>query len=256
MLSIYNSGAEKFNSVLGQMQGSTGATEAAFGKMTDTTEYAKKRLANATENMKIAIGDKLTPALKVYEAGAGAFEWATKFVEEHPDVVAAVTGLTAALAALAACTVGITMVGTAIEALNRVLRANPWTLLVTSVVAAIAGFTAFAAVTENAVDAACRETDEFIESSKELTDSIKENKEAYESSAKETERSYGAYRKTAEALEKLSKKENKSAEDKARMKYYVDELNSAMPGLNLQFDEQTGAIDKTSAAVENYIASM
>lgn len=260
MLSIYNSGAEKFNSVLGQMQGSTGATEAAFGKMTDTTEYAKKRLANATENMKIAIGDKLTPALKkVYEAGAGAFEWATKFVEEHPDVVAAVTGLTAALAALAACTVGITMVGTAVKALKAVLLANPWTLLVTSVVAAIAGFTAFAAVTEkteNAVDAACRETDEFIESSKELTDSIKENKEAYESSAKETERSYGAYRKTAEALEKLSKKENKSAEDKARMKYYVDELNSAMPGLNLQFDEQTGAIDKTSAAVENYIASM
>ena len=81
--------------------GEHGATGGGFWQDDGHHGVRQKRLANATENMKSAIGDKLTPALKkVYEAAQGAFEWATKFVEEHPDVVAAVTGLTAALAAL------------------------------------------------------------------------------------------------------------------------------------------------------------
>ncbi len=90
MLSIYNSGAENSTPCWGRCRGARGYG-GGFWQDDGHHGVRQKRLANATENMKVPSGDKLTPALKkVYEAGAGeAFEWATKFVEEHPDVVAA-----------------------------------------------------------------------------------------------------------------------------------------------------------------------
>lgn len=103
MLSILNSGTSKYNSLVQAMEGSTGAATTAFEKMSETGEFAQQRFQNATENLKIAIGDELAPVLmELQQSGADAMEWATEFVKEHPEVVAAVTALAAALTVLAA----------------------------------------------------------------------------------------------------------------------------------------------------------
>lgn len=89
-LSIFNSGADNFNSVLGSMQNSAGATSAAYDTMAGTTEYAQQRMTTAFDNLKIAIGNSLNPALeRLYDTGTEAFSWATDFVNENPWVVSA-----------------------------------------------------------------------------------------------------------------------------------------------------------------------
>jgi TP901 family phage tail tape measure protein len=267
MLSIYNSGAEKFNSVLEQMQGSTGATEAAFGRMTDTTEYAKKRLANATENMKIAIGDKLTPALKkVYEAGAGAFEWATKFVDEHPEVVAAVSALTVALGMLVAGFTGLVIVPKilmvtqkAMTAFSATLAANPFGMIAVALSALTTAVLTFQNVLESQNETsdenakAVRESREAYEALRKTMDDnaaqSKQNKEAIEDE-------YGACKVLSDKLYKLADKESKSASDKRQMAAMVDELNSKIPNLNLSLDETTGELNKQKAATDALVDSM
>ena len=76
-LSLLQAGTEKYNDVLEQMEQSTGATETAFGQMSDTVEFSKQKMENAFENLKVAIGDQLSPAIKdMSDLGADAFSWA------------------------------------------------------------------------------------------------------------------------------------------------------------------------------------
>ena len=126
MLSILNSGTSKYNSLVQAMEGSTGAATTAFEKMSETGEFAQQRFQNATENLKIAIGDELAPVLmELQQSGADAMEWATEFVKEHPEVVAAVTALAAALAVLAAALVGFTGCSTGYNSIYEVFSGTP-----------------------------------------------------------------------------------------------------------------------------------
>lgn len=106
-LSLFNAGADKYNSVLESMRTSAGATEKAYSTMADTTDKSKQRMENAFNNLKISVGDVLNPALtQVYEGFTGVFAGMSDFVDEHPAVVAAISaiavgvgGFTGALAA-------------------------------------------------------------------------------------------------------------------------------------------------------------
>ena len=72
------------------------------GIMFDTMKAKMQTLDNATNNLKIAIGDALAPAIiKLAEGGQKAIEGITQFVQEHPNA-------TAALTAIASGIVGVT----------------------------------------------------------------------------------------------------------------------------------------------------
>lgn len=62
-LALFNAGAAEFNSTLGKMQDSAGATEKAYMTMTNTTEHAQKRMQNAFGNLGITIGSQLNPVI-------------------------------------------------------------------------------------------------------------------------------------------------------------------------------------------------
>lgn len=59
--------------------------------------------------------------------------------------------------------------------------------------------------------------------------------------------------KLIEELYKLDSASNKTAEDQARMKVIVGELNSMYPGLALSIDDTTGSLNKGKEAVKNYV---
>lgn len=50
-------------------------------------------------------------------------------------------------------------------------------------------------------------------------------------------------------LNELMGKENKSATDKAKIKEYVNQLNGAVDGLNLKYDEEKDKLNKTTTAI-------
>ena len=62
-LSLANSGAEKFNDVLAQMENSSGATETAYTTMTDTVAHRMESLKTNAANLGIALFDSVSGKL-------------------------------------------------------------------------------------------------------------------------------------------------------------------------------------------------
>ena len=266
MLSILNSGTSKYNSLVQAMEGSTGAATTAFEKMSETGEFAQQRFQNATENLKIAIGDELAPVLmELQQSGADAMEWATEFVKEHPEVVAAVTALAAALAVLAAALVGLLVVQqvtTAFTKFSAALLANPVgavAVALTALTALTAAAVAFGAVMKDRTSESVKNRkaiDQCKDSYDELKDSMEEHAKERKESIKSAKTEAATYQNLADKLYDLADKTNKTASDKAQMNTIVDQLNGAMPELGLSIDETTGALNREKSAVDAVIDSM
>lgn len=263
MLSILNSGTSKYNSLVQAMEGSTGAATTAFEKMSETGEFAQQRFQNATENLKIAIGDELAPVLmEIQQSGADAMEWATEFVKEHPEVVAAVTALAAALAVLAAALVGLLVVQqvtTAFTKFSAALLANPVGAVAVALTALTAAAVAFGAVMKDRTSESVKNRkaiDQCKDSYDELKDSMEEHAKERKESIKSAKTEAATYQNLADKLYELADKTNRTASDKAQMNTIVDQLNGAMPKLGLSVDETTGALNREKSAVDAVIDSM
>ena len=142
-LSLFNAGADKYNSVLDSMRTSAGATEKAYSTMADTTDKSKQRMENAFNNLKISVGDVLNPALtQVYEGFTNVFAGMSDFVNEHPAVVAAISAIAVGVGgftgALAAYNLATTAAKFVTEAFTATLAANPYVLAAAGIVAVTA----------------------------------------------------------------------------------------------------------------------
>lgn len=142
-LSLFNAGADKYNSVLESMRTSAGATEKAYSTMADTTDKSKQRMENAFNNLKISLGDVLNPALtQVYEGFTNVFAGMSDFVDEHPAVVAAISAIAVGVGgftgALAAYNLATTAAKFVTEAFTATLAANPYVLAAAGIVAVTA----------------------------------------------------------------------------------------------------------------------
>ena len=263
MLSILNSGTSKYNSLVQAMEGSTGAATTAFEKMSETGEFAQQRFQNAIENLKIAIGDELAPVLmELQQSGADAMEWATEFVKEHPEVVAAVTALAAALAVLAAALVGLLVVQqvtTAFTKFSAALLANPVGAVAVALTALTAAAVAFGAVMKDRTSESVKNRkaiEQCKDSYDELKDSMEEHAKERKENIKSAKTEAATYQNLADKLYELADKTTKTASDKAQMNTIVDQLNGAMPELGLSIDETTGALNREKSAVDAVIDSM
>ena len=242
-LSLLNTGAEEFDRTLGVMANSSGAVERNFQIMADTTEFAQQRMTTAAENLKIAVGDQLNPALeKLYTTGADAFTWAADFVEESPWIVNAVIGVTAGFGTMAAAVAiyehkaELAAAKTAI--LNAVMNANPAVFTT----AAVVGLTAAVGSYILSIGSADEETKAFIES-------LEDSKTAYEDLSAAMEEEHASTAASLAALENLLAVEEKSATQKENIKQLVEELNEAVPGLGLAYDETADSINMTTDAL-------
>lgn len=142
-LSLFNAGADKYNSVLDSMRTSAGATEKAYSTMADTTDKSKQRMENSFNNLKISVGDVLNPALtQVYEGFTSVFAGMSDFVNEHPAVVAAISAIAVGVGgftgALAAYNIATTAAKFVTEAFTATLAANPFVLAAAGIVAVTA----------------------------------------------------------------------------------------------------------------------
>lgn len=142
-LSLFNAGADKYNSVLDSMRTSAGATEKAYSTMADTTDKSKQRMENSFNNLKISVGDVLNPALtQVYEGFTSVFAGMSDFVDEHPAVVAAISAIAVGVGgftgALAAYNIATTAAKFVTEAFTATLAANPFVLASAGIVAVTA----------------------------------------------------------------------------------------------------------------------
>lgn len=104
----------------------------------------------------------------------------------------------------------------------------------------------------SSMEVATSSTQQLIKENKELKDSydsiVKSSNDSKDSSIGQIE----AAKSLIDKLYELDSIVNKTASDKAYMKSIVDQLNSAMPTLNLQFSEETETLNETKQAVLDY----
>ena len=209
----------------------------------DTTEAKMQLAANAANNLKIAVGDQLTPALGILaDIGAGAFSWAADFIEENPVLVSAITGVVAAAGVMAA---GFTVF--AAKAALATIATTTWgaALLATPIgpVAAAIGVlvgavTAFASAADDA-DSRARSLAEFMQAN---VDAI-ENQRA----ATAEQRENVAF--LAAQLEELAGKEQKTSAEKEKLLAITQQLNEAVPGLDLSYDALNDTLSMTTEQI-------
>lgn len=207
-LSLFNSGAEKYNDVLGEMANSAGATEKAYETMAATTETAQARMSTAATNLQVSIGSALNPTLaKLYNGIANVTGAAAEFVAEHPAVANAVTALAVGLGTATAAVLGFMAIKTAIPliksfgvALNGALGPIGWVAIgITAVVSAGA---ALIAMMEDTQD----ETLEMTSTTRAQYAELQELEAAYQDACD----TYG-----------------ETSEEASRLRYQLDDLSAS-----------------------------
>lgn len=236
-LSLYNAGAEQFNTTLDAMQNSLGATEAAYATMTNTTAHSKEEMQNAAANLQIVIGQNLNPAIeRLYGIGTSALTVATRFAQDHPIVVKALAAVAIGVGAVAVGIAGFTFVTqVAIPAitsfggaLNAALGPIGWVALgITGIVAAGAALIAMFQEEET-------EYDTWTASTKKQYDALQDLNGEYERAVE----TYGA-----------------TSEEASRLRYQIDDLNAEFEASKMTVEEFTAKCDALTSSHEELAQS-
>ena len=151
---------------------------------------------------------------------------------------------------------------TAQEVFNAVAAANPVATIATAAAAVIAALTfgimkASEAidVTNSALSKASREVQEYADSISVLNAEIAETDRAHEQNIEAIEKERRGLTALADSVAALAEQQELSDGEYEKLSGYIDKLNESVPGLNLAFDEQTGALNMTREAMEELVSS-
>lgn len=210
-LTIYNAGAEKYNSTLDIMRNSAGATAAAYEKMSGTTEFSLERMQAGYENISIAIGDVFNPALGgMYDMIADGETAIQGFIGEHPGVVAALGSIATALGITTAAVAGYTAATKAARIASTALSAtNPAFLAVAAAGAAAAGLYSLVKASEAAEESAKNIDNELTALSEKQKAELGELEQEYDNACEK----YGEGSYEAEKLKNKTDRLSKSYEE-------------------------------------------
>lgn len=228
---IVNQGLEQFNTNLVAIEQSAGATESAYSVMANTTQHAQEKMQNSAENLKIAVGDSLNPALeKLYNLGGSAFQWAADFAEEHPIVVKAITAVAVGIGVVAVAIGGFVFVTqVAIPALsafgvalNTALGPIGWVAL--AITGVVAAGTALVAM---------------------LSDSEAE----YDTWTKTTQQQYDALQDLNAEYDEAVNKYGETSEEALRLQNQIDDLNAEFEASKQTVEE---FVAETDAMIQSH----
>lgn len=238
--------AEEFEASAAELSTRAETMEAAATKAGERADEdaIKASTAKAMADKKETQASELGAAAEAKKAAA---EEAGNIVTEKSSLL--VIAKTAALSVLS----GEMGIAEAAQwAWNTAMAANP----IGSVIVLVTALTAVTVGVSKALSKLDTETkkvydsqEKAVESSKNLVESLDSTEKAYEDNEQDVRATAEANLELADNIAKLSAKENKSAQDKAELKAYVDSLNSSMEGLNLQYDSETDALNMSTDAM-------
>lgn len=231
-LSLYNSGAERYSNVLDQMKNSAGAADAAYQKMTSTEDFATKKLQNSMENMKVALGQEVNPALVKLQSGFTSFiQSITQGITKVPVLSTIMVGLGAGLmvtvGAITAVTVATNILIPALTAAGIASTAalGPFLLIGAAVGGLVAAFVASADAEANSKDS----MDKMTYATQENYQKLQDTKEAYDTACEK----YG-----------------ETSDEASKLKYQVDDLTKSYEGSKQTMQEFCDSCDDTAKSAQ------
>ncbi len=247
-LALFNAGAAEFNSTLGKMQDSAGATEKAYMTMTNTTEHAQKRMQNAFGNLGITIGSQLNPVISdLYNGVADVVDGFSEFTDEHPGVTAAITGVSVTLGigtvALTGYSVASKVASAATKTFTAVLQANPLVkgaMIAVGIAGVVAGVASFTNVIKSNTDA----VEDYNGTLEQCSTEIDNTRTAYENVCN----MYGAESQAAQGLaselETLNAQYQKGGGFAADYAQRLEESKEALTSFTAEYNSKMDSIDK------------
>lgn len=173
-----------------------------------TTESQQAMMQNAFNNLKIAIGDNYTPALReMYSVGTDVMIGLTNFIKDHPKFVKAVTAAVAVIGVATAGVVAYAVAAKAAAAASALLTAAiPGLNIIAGATLIVAGLTA-------ALVALSPEIDEEAKAVREMTSA--------------TQQQYYELQELESAYQDACDTYGKNSEEASRLRYRLDDLSAS-----------------------------
>lgn len=251
LLAIVNTSVDDWDNLTEAIANCNGASALMAATKLDNYAGQITLLESAMDGLSVSVGEVLTPVLgDLAEAATAVLNEANTFVNSNPEAVAAIAGLVVSLgsmlAGVTALTVALPLLQKTLTAVSAAAAANPLGMIAVGAAAAIAGITALV----GAVHSYINEQKTAVNEAKALREQLESTKEAYEELTAENEAAAKNTKALANELKTLTEKENRDWDEKARLKDIVAQLNQAIPGLALAYDEETDSINMTTEALE------
>lgn len=246
-------GITAYNLFDDEMKSAVEAATDAVGELQN--EIDNGSLGVSLSNMSEALGEFTEKAIEAAQnALPGMIDGLTWLLDNADMVAGLIGGVTSAKIAYTAATQTATVVQ---KLFNVTANANPYILLATAITGVVGAIAVYSKT-------ASKSTDTLTESTKKLTDTTKKLNTETAQAAKERadnianfEAEKAACTKLAEELDALQNKTSLTTAEQARQQAIVEQLNTALPDLNLYIDEQTGLTNmSTDAILENIEAQL
>lgn len=252
-------------------------------KAVDSATNAVRKLQNSMDGGSLGVSmSKLAESMgefaeKAIDVGEGAlpvvidgFTW---ILDNSDLVMAGITGIVAAniemnvvAPAVQAVTAAWSAYQTANEGatvsqwlLNTAMNANPAGIIITAVTALTAAVAAYIIMQDDENEKLKEwneQTKELSQSSKQLEENIKNAGKARSEERSGLESEAEVCKNLAKELQNLQAKTKLTKTEQEKQRTIIDQLNKAMPDLNLCIDEQTGLLNKNEQEIEKSIDAL
>lgn len=217
-----------------------------------TTQSKLDMMQNAYNNLKVAVGDAFTPALRdAYDAGTDVLNVLGEFVQENPALVKGVATFTGVVG-------GATVALTAYAAISKVIKAldiattfggmaGPIMLGVTAVAALAGGIVAMADAAE---DRAAPSVKELTEAARDMNEALADAKSGFDDSVGSTMATATVAEQYIDRLKELDSVGEKTTAQQQEYHGILMKLVETIPELSSYIDLENDSIDGGTAALE------
>lgn len=217
-----------------------------------TTQSKLDMMQNAYNNLKVAVGDAFTPALRdAYDAGTDVLNVLGEFVQENPALVKGVATFTGVVG-------GATVALTAYAAISKVIKAldiattfggmaGPIMLGVTAVAALAGGIVAMADAAE---DRAAPSVKELTEAARDMNEALADAKSGFDDSVGSTMATATVAEQYIDRLKELDSVGEKTTAQQQEYHGILMKLVETIPELSSYIDLENDSIDGGTAALK------
>lgn len=248
LLAIVNASEADYQKLAHAIDTCNGSAQRMAETKLDNYAGQVKLLESAIDGLKLEIGSQLAPVLTDLAGGATTVVGGlTKLLEVCPAIVPILAGLVTAGKAFVAAFAGFAIIKTItpmVTDFNAALAANPMGMVAVAVIGVVTALGTLAA--------RLKDTDQ---QTKTFTDSLKDSKNAYDDLTASMAEQKMSNRAMASSLRELLSVEQKSELQKDLIQQKVEQLNEAVPELNLAYDREKDAlVGVTEAELNSMLA--
>lgn len=217
-----------------------------------TTQSKLDMMQNAYNNLKVAVGDAFTPALRdAYDAGTDVLNVLGEFVQENPALVKGVATFTGVVGGATAALTAYAAISKVIKALDIATTfggmAGPIMLGVTAVAALAGGIVAMADAAE---DRAAPSVKELTEAARDMNEALTDAKSGFDDSVGSTMATATVAEQYIDRLKELDSVGEKTTAQQQEYHGILMKLVETIPELSSYIDLENDSIDGGTAALK------